>query len=477
MADLTLEFGDIQAMVRGFRRAWTYARYLYLRIDNADDGKAFLEALGTPSSIADHDSDTDDLHWNIAFTRSGLKQLGVDRDIRDSFPDDFNQGMELRASANGDINDNAPISWDPYWRGRGIDVWIGLFSRNTRSALTQMEGLLKASISTNNWAVQIVAGQDAARLQANTIPLWIDDPSTQPPPGTLVEHFGFNDAVSTPAVLGLWDNLHPTSDPSRVPGNGKLEDGRWQPLAAGEFLLGHVDEIYEIPIAPQPNMLAHNGTFMVYRKLQQQVDEFRAYLIDLAAQLPVNADYIAQKIVGRRRDGSSFLDPYSMNDFLFGFDQTGSRCPLGAHIRRANPRDALDFETLLVNRHRILRRSYPYGQLVPRHMSAPDVNQGAGQGLIFIALNSSISRQFEFIQRQWLNFGNELNQGDDRDPLTGAQDCSGRMVIPANAWDAGDEPGLICPNLPSFVLTRGGDYFFLPGIRAYTALVGGQFDS
>ena len=240
----------------------------------------------------------------------------------------------------------------------------------------------------------------------------------------------------------------------------------------------------EIPLAPVPPALARNGSFMVQRKLEQDVDGFRDYLKQKATEVSspddetVTADYLAAKIVGRQRDGTPLASAKELNDFRFMDDLAGTQCPLGAHMRRANPRDALGLNadvckkngSTLVDRHRVLRRAITYGEPVPTDKKQKDINTD-GQGLMFMTLQTSISRQFEFVHQQWINFGNDLNQGDDRDPLVGIQNGRGRMSIPGDTA----KPTVICGSLPQFVTTRGGDYFFLPGVSAFDRLADGAF--
>ncbi len=269
---------------------------------------------------------------------------------------------------------------------------------------------------------------------------------------------------------------------------GRLDKtGQWQAMAAGEFILGpYQDEIAERPKAPNSDILATNGSFMVYRKLQQDVDGFRTYIRDEASRLRIDPELLAAKMVGRHRDGTPLVDSPHLrkrrhtadnpvkpsNDFVYDTDPQGERCPLGSHIRRANPRGTFGFGTELVNRHRMLRRGIPYGYFVPHGKPADEVNPN-GQGLIFIALNASIERQFEFVQQQWINFGDSLFQGSDKDPVAGDSTVYAPAgSSPATAdnqfrfWNEHDHRLNICTNIPRFVVTKGGDYFFLPSIRA-----------
>ncbi len=294
-----------------------------------------------------------------------------------------------------------------------------------------------------------------------------------------IEHFGFVDGISNPPVDGV-------NRDGNFAGGRLDKTGQWQAMAAGEFILGpYQDEIAERPKAPNSYILATNGSFMVYRKLQQDVDGFRTYIRDEAIRLKIDPNLLAAKMVGRHRDGTPLVDSPPLrkrrhtadnpvkpsNDFVYDTDPQGERCPLGSHIRRANPRDTFGFGTELVNRHRMLRRGIPYGDFVPHGRRADEVNPN-GQGLIFIALNASIERQFEFVQQQWINFGDSLFQGSDKDPVAGDSTVYPTAGSTPTAdsqfrfWNEHDHRLRICTNIPRFVFTKGGDYFFLPGIRA-----------
>src|SRR5262249_38164367 len=139
------------------------------------------------------------------------------------------------------------------------------------------------------------------------------------------------------------------------------------------------------------------------------------------------------------------------NDFRYRHDPVGATCPRGAHIRRVNPRDALDGQDVVVGRHRMLRRGMPYGVWLPDGAA----DEEPGRGLIFIALQADIHRQFEFVQTTWINHGDFAGLGsNDRDPVVGPNDLpgSGSFLIPGAA------PPFVF-HLPRFVTTRGGGYF------------------
>jgi Dyp-type peroxidase family len=250
-------------------------------------------------------------------------------------------------------------------------------------------------------------------------------------------------------------------------------------VALGEFLLGHTDEEGSLPDAPTPDVLAHNGTFLIYRRLRQDVAGFRRLLRDQAVHLGGDEELVGAKIVGRWTDGSPLelspdrpdpglgRDRQRNNDFRYGQDGVGERCPIGAHIRRANPRDALGFNEQMVSRHRLIRRGIAYGPPLPEGVRDDD---GTDRGLLFIAAMASISRQFEFVQSQWLNDGNIFDLGTDRDVITGDQGVTSKMTV------QGSPPRFLWP-LPRLTVTRGGEYLFMPGITALEWLAQGRFDA
>jgi Dyp-type peroxidase family len=215
---------------------------------------------------------------------------------------------------------------------------------------------------------------------------------------------------------------------------------------------------------------------MVLRKLRQDVALFHNYLRDAAGGDEEQMEVLAAKVVGRWRDGTPLIvepgGPPPARDekwepptnFRYGGDPRGRSCPWGAHIRRANPRDALGFKGRLASRHRIIRRGMPYGPPAPDRF----VEDGIDRGLMFACYQASIARQFEVIQGAWLADGDALGLGTDRDFLLGGDDPHGKMTIP------GDPPQFLAPTR-SFVTNRGGGYFLVPGIAALRTIVEGSW--
>jgi Dyp-type peroxidase family len=491
MSDSALEHFDIQAMLRGFGTTWPWSVFLYgtFAADNPKVNRKFLREVatalggGAPTSVSELDQRgaDPDFHdpFNVAFAYPGLSKLGIAADVRGSFAPEFTQGMRVRAAKNSDLGRSAPECWEPWWRDGTVDFWISVYARSSDEQERQREiledQLRRHGLCAAGWDMPNVCFSDDTEV-------WIDDPERQPGPRKALEHFGFEDGIGNPPVKGL----APAGLAGTFAGGKRDKAGQWRPIAAGEFLYGHLDEIGEIPPGPPPGIAA-NGTYMVLRKLSQDVDTFRDYLHEWAEHHDTLADALAEKLVGRTRNGQPLVAGPPLgdrNDFVYAGDGQGKICPLGSHVRRANPRDTLNFGTLLVDRHRILRRGIPYGTLVPRDKKQADVNPMAdandgekpypGQGLLFIALNIDIRRQFEFIQSQWVNQGNDLNQGTDKDPIVGSHrpghPVHNRIVLLTGA----EQAVAVCPDIPAFVETRGGGYFFLPGVRAYQSVLEGH---
>jgi deferrochelatase/peroxidase EfeB len=320
--------------------------------------------------------------------------------------------------------------------------------------------------------------------------------------------FGFVDGVSQPIIKGTrrWASIR----------------DRHHMVSPGEIVLGYPDNRGYLPPSPsvaaaddpdnilpplganpfrdrpdfshpQPTErrdVGRSGTFLVVRQLEQDKAAFEKFLQETADELGNNPrappddknrrEWIAAKLVGRWRDGTSLVRyPHKPgteggksappdNDFLYGTeDSDGLRCPFGAHIRRANPRDSMgpgsEEQIKISNRHRILRVGRAY-----------DAQDGVEKpGLFFMGLNADIERQFEFVQQTWTGSRSFHGLDDEVDCFSprGAQE---RFTIPTV------EGPLCLRRLSDFVTVRGGGYFFLPGRRFLRYLatdkrkVGGQ---
>jgi deferrochelatase/peroxidase EfeB len=294
--------------------------------------------------------------------------------------------MAARADCLRDTGAAGPEHWDDGLRAGDVHVLVTISGRDA-NAVGRSAGRVRAQMTDNGFAPGLEL--PAAQLSEQR------------------EHFGFTDGLGQPAIAGVARE--------HVPGQGvpirrrpwtrprgdilPSADRRiaWRPLRPGEFVLGYDDEDGGPPPPPAPP-LHRNGTFMVWRKLHQDVAGFRAFLGEAAGRTGLAPDLVAAKLLGRLPDGSPLaLRPHRgderlgndrgrVNDFGYAADPDGFACPRGAHVRRANPRDALRHGGRLTARHRILRRGMPYGE--PLSDGAPD--DGADRGLVFVCLQASI---------------------------------------------------------------------------------------
>ncbi|MEO3884519.1 Dyp-type peroxidase [Nonomuraea sp. B5E05] len=426
-----LELDDIQRGVLSPRPTPYAATYIVFRIDDREHGRELMRRVrAVATSAADTVSPLGETWISIALTYHGLKALGVAQESLDTFAWEFRQGMAARAKALGDIGESSPENWEPPLGTSDVHVVL--------VALAPDSAQLEAVIDRARPAYDALTGVTA---------IWRQNCHALP---TETEPFGYRDGISHPAVEG-----------SGIPGSNTLEE----PLKAGEFVLGYRDELGGIQ-TPQPDVLGRNGTYVVFRKLHQRVALFRRYLKDNSTS-PEDEELLAAKLMGRWRSGAPLAlspdcddptldaDPHR-NSFLYQKDDpAGFITPGGCHIRRGNPRDAA--VAGVVRLHRMIRRGTVYGPPLPEGVLEDD---GVDRGLMFAFIGAHLGRQFEFVQSEWMNDGVFFGSGDSKDPVVGSTDGSGDFTIPRRPV----RRRLL--SLPRFVVTRGGEYCFMPGLSA-----------
>ena len=466
-----LELDDIQGNVlRGYNMRC--AAYRFYHVKDGTAGRDFLRAL------LEHVTREGGQEWrsgkkpdstlNIAFTFEGLRALELDPAILETFPADFREGMAA-GRAQRSLQDTGLSA--PRAREASKEKW--LWEDHFEPGRAHMLVVIHAQDDL----ADSEAVQRLEELRSDAVEEVHEDlASALGEAGKEREHFGFTDGFAQPTIEGVpGRDLKGRKAPGGLPGGGvALPGGGWRPVKPGEFVLGYEDEDGGVPPSPAAPFGA-NGTFMVYRKLYQDVARFRRFTKFEAADPGGLGDEerVAAKIVGRWKDGSPLVrSPYApdprigndsrlANDFTYSDDVHGYRCPLGAHIRRANPRDALEGGGARTRRHHLIRRGMPYGP----PLEGKD-DDGVQRGLVFICFNASIARQFEVVQ-SWLMDGNVFGLGDESDFLLGRneEDPTGRWKMTVQ----GEPPITLSPQEP-FVITKGGEYLFLPGVRALHAL-------
>jgi Dyp-type peroxidase family len=437
-----LAFDDIQHILLTRAPAMT-GRYEFLSFRNPAGGRAWLAAImdKVHSAEAMRASVETDKRWvTVAFTFNGLRALGVAEPSLATFPEEFRQGMVARAQILGDTGANHPDNWVGGLASADLHAIVILFARD----VTQRE----LSRAEHEKLVLRCEGLDVLSSL---------DLEATPPFDYAHDHFGYRDRLSQPVIEG--------SGEQPTPGSGKA-------LKAGEFILGYPDEDGPQLRQPQPELLSRNGSFMAYRRLQEHVGAFRDFLKE-HGQSPEEQERVAAKLMGRWRSGAPLVlapdmdnlelgaDAQRSNDFNFAkMDPHGYAVPLGAHIRRMNPRDT----GANMNRRRMIRRGATYGPYLPEGAQ----EDGVERGIAAFVICASLIRQFEFAQNVWVNDRNFHELGNERDPIIGNQDGTLEFKIPKRPIRKK------ITGLPAFTTVRGGTYFFLPGLNAlrYLASLG-----
>ena len=447
-----LDLADIQGLVaRGYGRL-PYAAYLLLQVEEAAPAARLLRRWVDDGDVTPASESPHRRALHVAFTAPGLRAMTGWDELPDGFGEPFLTGMATpyRSRLLGDVGANDPAGW--LWGGpdtEPVHLAVLLYADEEEHLAERQAAVLTEG---GDHGLQLVEALGTDRLSDR-------------------EPFGFPDGVSQPIIAGL---------PAARRGGDVVRDG--------EFVLGYVNEYDQRTERPlidkrrDPDRLlprdvdgsgsadlGRNGSYLIFRQLRQDVAGFEDYLTR-AARADAGGDArerVAAKMVGRWRGNGaplvlspSYDDPEHARANGFGYhdlDPDGLRCPIGAHARRANPRDSLPPgpgtpDSRAVNRrHRLVRRGRSY--------SATSGTEE--RGLHFQCLSTSLTRQYEFVQHTWLNDPSFDVLVGGEDPLVGP-----RVAGPAGFTVPDTPVRRRYADLPQFVTVRGGGYFFLPGLRA-----------
>jgi Dyp-type peroxidase family len=433
MADLDLT--EIQATPLRYRPAPYYGTHVLLRIDEARGGRELLHRL-VPHVDSAADWWLRDNAWiAVAISYTGLVALGTPEASLRSFPAPFREGMAARAEQLVDVGPNAPQNWEtPYGSGQ-VHVALSIFSGDRE---------------------QLQLAQETARsqfrdLQGVTL-LMSQEFGAQP--GDL-NPFGYKDGISQPRIEGSGVEPLPGQDPA---------------LKAGEFILGYPSETGVVIPMPEPDVLGRNGTYIGLRKYQSRVGAFNRFLRE-NGETHEERELLAAKLVGRWRSGAPLTlapehddpalgaDPRRNNVFDYANDKHGYRVPFGAHMRRMNPRDTELAQLTDVSLHRIVRRGTTYGAPYDPDATS-ERDDEVPRGVYFILMSAKIMETLEFLQKEWVNKGDFVTLGPERDPLVGVHDADSVFTIP--------KPPVRrrVHGIETFNVLRGGEYLFMPSLSA-----------
>ena len=431
----TLEFNEIQATILRQRPAPYYGTHVALRIDTAEAGRAFLRRLAPYVDSAAGWRIAANAWLAVAISYKGLQALGLPEESLQSFPEAFRVGMAGRARELGDVGLNDPKNWEaPFGTGE-IHIGVSAFSdseekwrRALAIARQQYEGFS---------GVTVLATQDFGAQPGDLNPL------------------GYKDGIDQPGIEG--DDVESPSTYGR-------------PIKAGEFILGYPGEA-GIPLPmPQPDILGRNGSFVGLRKYQTRVGAFNRFL-QSHGDTEEERELLAAKLVGRWRSGAPLTlapdvddralgaDPHRNNAFNYANDAHGRQAPFGCHIRRMNPRDTELAVLTDVNLHRLIRRGTTYGPPYDKN-AVTEADDEVPRGAYFLFISAKAMSTMEFLQREWINDGNFIGAGSERDPIIGLQEEGAIFTIPK-------EPvRRRVHGIETFNVLRGGEYLFMPSISA-----------
>lgn len=483
-----VDFRDVQGILRfGYGRL-TEAVFLLLNIRDLNAARHWLASAPISNAVACETAPLTALQ--VAFTSQGLLRLGLSEEAWSGFSIEFRAGMSKepgRSRILGDVGANSPQLWAWGGPGREPDMMVMLYAQpghlNEWKTTTQGEPWESAFEVLSSLSTSDMGGKEA---------------------------FGFADGLSQPTLD--WETAkHPRT----------TETEYSNVCCLGEFVLGYPNEYARYtdrpmlkenspgtellpPAVDAAGMrdLGKNGSYLVVRTLEQDVPGFWKFAQESAGTDASARDALASAMVGRTRGGMPLVqtrpepipgvpaDSAAQNQFTFDEDPHGTQCPFGAHIRRANPRNAdlptppshglekalqyigLGKRTLQsdakasVRFHRILRRGREFGAPISVEDAINNSDSSSSRGLHFMCLVANISRQFEFLQGAWMMSSKFDAMTDESDPLLG-----NREPVAGAVTDIFRRPQAsgVCQSikgLPRFTTVKGGGYFFLPSLSA-----------
>ena len=382
----------------------------------------------------------------LYISAAGYRALGFEPEVFDS--DSYERGMKNPAGGK----DPAPATWEAPFQ-REIHVLVAIADNDSTKVNTAAQALANSLQGIG----KILIVQEGTVLRRQVGPAQFEP----------VEHFGYVDGISNP----IFTARDLAADKKEL-----TIDAKWDPTARLMRVLRDdpftsADDAY--------------GSFLVYRKLHQDVGLFEARVADLADEIPMSEELAGAMLVGRFKDGTPVVEKNvpagefkKTNNFNYDGPDAGFRCPAHAHIRKVNPRENIPLGDIVGEgrRRRIVRRGIPYGKPVPGLVDASvpsDPNRSADRGLLFLCFQANIKEQFEFIQRTWVdnpNFPHGTLPGSKNtgyDPLIGQAADEGQRW--PNDWGK-EAAGRDRISFESAVTLKGGEYFFAPSIAFLESL-------
>ncbi|HKR50488.1 MAG TPA: Dyp-type peroxidase [Pseudonocardiaceae bacterium] len=514
---------DIQGnIVPGFNK--DYQHFLFLRICDREQARRWV--AGISSAITSMDEALGFVReyrarrlaegvraptgltatWvTIAFSHPGIRTLAGADEAKRFGEESFRQGLAARSTYLGDPTSAEHPGHRDNWVVGGpdneADVLVVVAADAEHDLTARVE-----EIRDGLDGLDVVYEQCAAAL-----------------PGALAghEHFGFKDGVSQPGVRGRLSEAPDDFLTPRYPAAPTAGDADKRPqlyakpgqqlVWPGQFLLGEprqdTENLLDRAAQPEPPTYpewARRGSYLVCRRLRQDVPGFWNFAATAATRTGTTPEHLASMMVGRWPSGAPLMraataddpalagDEFANNNFLFdddtrplplrpipGYpgdnfprakgDMLGTVCPHYAHIRKTHPRDTA---TELGKPHdsmlrMIMRRGIAYGE---PYLGAAHPDPDADRGLMFLCYGATIEDQFEFLTRRWSNLPNQPNDGG-HDPVIGQRDRRGNRERHIDVPGA-DGATVRITIERDWVIPTGGGYFFAPPISALTTTLG-----
>lgn len=494
-----LELEQIQGLVlNGYSRHFA-ARYAVFEVADVALAKRWLREIAPGVQYGEYrrsrphePPEPRDIALNVAFTHAGFAALGLHPTTLAGFSLPFQEGLSepSRARRLGDDGASDPQGWAWGKPGQPVHGVLAVFSTRSGAA---------GEAEVADVVRQYVRAENGLRAVAD-LPAHLLDPSRR-------EHFGFRDGIANPRLSSL------------------ARPGASDVIADGEFVLGYENGYGRMPMSPEvpadadpagllPDAsdlpgrkdFGRNGSYLVFRQLSQDVRAFWQYVYQAKDGIPGvaagrdGAEWLASRMVGRWQNGTP-ITRYpdrpgperadQLDNFLYAQhaghgegDDFGRRCPIGAHIRRTNPRDTAlpaphDVELSgsaqdprvrsnrveLSNLHRVMRRGRAYGPAADTAFDPERMREADDQarGLYFLCFNANLSRQFEFVQSNWALNPSFAGLSEDPDPLLATQR---KFPYEADTFTIQGCPVRRVHSVPRVVETVGGAYFFMPSRAA-----------
>ncbi len=427
-----------------------HAAHIFIEFTDKHAARAFISQKVAPKITSAKKQENDSIDFKtikdngtrksngtrmfISFSLSNAGYVFIEESARKPNEIQFVNGMK---SSIGKLNDPNTSDWEKEYRKNWHALLIVANTRKSRvtNEITKWKHLLKNKARTHIELGKTIRNND----------------------GQHIEHFGYVDGISQPLLV------------TKLSENISIKN--WDPRAK-------LSSTLVVDKGGKPEISF--GSFLVFRKLEQDVKSFKQAEIALAKELGVHKEYAGAQIVGRFRNGHPLISeilpqnqsPAKINDFNYDSDlTTGTKCPFHAHIRKMNPRGSGKNEPKEKEKtHLFVRRGIPFGE---NHRNTNQDDPSEGVGLLFMAYNQDINNQFEFMQADWANNPNFPNQPTP--PIEHGLDGiigQGAIKTKQNYLKGWEKNAEIKPveGIGGFVKLQGGEYFFTPSISFLKSL-------